>query len=99
MPDVSPALHFSTAALAATFCGCSPFFWLWSRKDSYLLTSAEQYLASLNWANAMPGRAAAATTNRLFRGAFMISSIARTIEQWLDAARSGPQSGRAVTHH
>jgi hypothetical protein len=58
------------------FCGCSPLFWLWSRKASYFLTSAAQYWASLDWANAAAGSVHATMIERLFRAVVMASSVA-----------------------
>jgi len=45
-----------------------------------LLTSAAQYWASLDCANATPGKPIATTASRPFREVFMILSIARSIE-------------------
>ena len=50
---------------------------LWSRYCWYLATSALQYAASLDWANAVAGSDNSAAASRILVNVFMIFSIAR----------------------
>ena len=65
MPEGSPAWHFSMPVLALRLCGCSPLLELMSRYCSYLPTSAAQYWASIDCANATPGKPIATTASQV----------------------------------
>src|SRR5713101_5146692 len=67
-----------------------------SRYCSYLSTSALQYCASLDWANAAAGSANSATATMAFKEVFMISSIARSSSDGEMAAEMGRRAAFAL---